>query len=113
LFQGATPSPRVFNLLFDHVHTIARAGGRGWMLWGSLTPSTSSGLADDTALNTKGPDAIPAMTILVQEVGACIDWAGMLVHMMKLKIVGVNFKTGERVTTDSVTAWGTICSFGS
>ncbi len=30
--QGATPSPRVFNLLFDLVDTIAHAGGRGWML---------------------------------------------------------------------------------
>ncbi len=63
--QGATPSPRVFNLLFDLVHTIARAGGRGRMLQGSSTLSSSSGLADDTALHTKGPDAIPAMTIMV------------------------------------------------
>ena len=43
---------------------------------------------------------------MVQEVGAYIDWAGMLVHMMKWKIVGVNFKTGERVATDSVTPHG-------
>ncbi len=27
--QGATPSPRVFNILFDLVHTIACAGGLG------------------------------------------------------------------------------------
>jgi hypothetical protein len=27
--QGATYSPKVFNLLFDPVHTIARAGERG------------------------------------------------------------------------------------
>jgi len=104
--QGATPSPRVFNLLFDLVHAIARAGGRGWMLRGSSTLSSSSGLADDTALHTKGPDAIPAMTIMVQEVGAYISWAGMLVHMMKSKIVGINFRTGERVATDNVTLHG-------
>ncbi len=66
--QGATPSPRVFNLLCDLVHTIARAGGHGWMLQGSWTLSSFSGLADDTALHTKCPDAIPAMTIMVQEV---------------------------------------------
>jgi hypothetical protein len=104
--QGATPSPRVFNLLFDLVHTIARAGGRGWMLRGSSTLSSSSGLADDTALHTKGPDAIPAMTIMFQEVGAYISWAGMMVHMMKSKIVGINFRTGERVATDNVTLHG-------
>ncbi len=104
--QGATPSPRVFNLLFDLVHTIARACGRGWTLRGSLTLSSSICLADDTALHTKGPDLIPAMTIMVQEVGAHISWAGMLMHMMKLKIVGVNFKTGERVATDNVTLHG-------
>jgi hypothetical protein len=46
------------------------------------------------------------MTIMVQEVGAYINWAGMLVHMMKSKIVGINFKTGGRVTTDSVTLHG-------
>jgi hypothetical protein len=46
------------------------------------------------------------MAIRVSEVGANIDWAGMLVHMMKSKIVGINFKTGERVATDSVTLHG-------
>jgi hypothetical protein len=39
------------------------------MLRGSSTLSKSSGLADDRALYTKGPDAIPAMTIMVQEAG--------------------------------------------
>jgi hypothetical protein len=82
--QGATPSPRVVNLLFDLVHTIARAGRRAWMLQGSLTPSSSSGLADATALHTKGPDTIPAMTIWSKKSGpisvgrAC----RMLVHIM-------------------------------
>jgi hypothetical protein len=46
------------------------------------------------------------MTIMVQEVGTYINWAGMLVHMMKSKIVGINFKIGERVVTDSVTLHG-------
>ena len=55
-----------------------------------------------------GPDAIPAMAIMVLEVGAYIHWAGMLVHMTKSKIVGVNFKTGERVATDSVTLYGVL-----
>ncbi len=64
--QGATPSPRVFNLLFDLVDTIARASGCGWMLQGSSTLSSSR---------------------------AYISWAGMLVHMMKSKIVGINFRT--------------------
>ena len=50
-----------------------------------------------------GPDAIPAMAIMVQEVGAYIQWAGMRVHMMKSEIVGVNFKNGERVATDNDT----------
>ncbi len=30
----------------------------------------------------------------------------MLVHMMKSKIVGINFRTGERVATDNVTLHG-------
>ncbi len=68
--QGATLSPWVFYLFFDLVDTIARAGGRGWMLQGSSTLSSSSGPADDTAIHTKGQDAIPAKTIMVQEVGA-------------------------------------------
>jgi hypothetical protein len=76
------------------------------MLRGSSTLSSSSGLADDRALHTKSPDAIPAMTIMVQEVGAYISWAGMLVHMMKSKIMGINFRTGERVATDNVTLHG-------
>ena len=79
--QGDTTraSPRVFNLLFDRdldlVHVIARAGanGRGWTLQNSIAPSSSSGLADDTALHTEGPDAIPVMAIMVQEVGAHIN----------------------------------------
>ena len=60
----------------------------------------------DTALHTEGPDAVPAMSIMVQEIGAYIDWAGMLVHMTKSKIVGFNFRTGERVATDSITLYG-------
>jgi len=111
--QGATPSPRVFNLLFDPVHSIARASGRGWKLQGSSVPSSTSGFADDTALHTEGPDAVPAMSIMVQEIGAYIDWAGMLVHMMKSKIVGFNFRTGERVATDSITLYGVFRSPGT
>ncbi len=76
------------------------------VLGSSLASSSLSGLADDTALNAKGQDAIPAMAIMVQEVGAYINWAGMLVHMMKSKIMRVNFKTGERVGRDSVTLNG-------
>jgi hypothetical protein len=76
------------------------------MLRGSSTLSSSSGLADDTALHTKGQDAIPAMTIMVQEVWAYISWAGMLVHMTKSKIVEINFKTRERVATDNVILHG-------
>jgi hypothetical protein len=75
--QGAIPSPRVFSLPFDLVHTVARAGGRRWMFRGSSTLSSSSGLADDTALHTEGLDAIPAMTIMVQEVGAYISWGNL------------------------------------
>ena len=40
--QGATPSPRVFNLLFDSAHIIARASGRGWTLQSGLAPSSST-----------------------------------------------------------------------
>ena len=48
------------------------------------------------------------MAIMVQEVGAYIHWAGMLVHMIKSKIVGVNFKTGELVVTVNVTLHGVL-----
>ncbi len=59
---------------------------RGCTLQGKI-PTGSSGLAhnfaDDSPLHTDGPDAVPAMAIMVPEVAAYLEWAGMEVNVPK------------------------------
>ena len=71
--QGTPPSPRVFNITFDPVHTIVRACTQGCTLQESIG---SSGFADDSPLHTDGPDAIPALAIMVPGVAGYVEWAG-------------------------------------
>ena len=61
--QGAQPSPRIFGLTFDPVHSVVRESRRGCTLQGAIEPTGSSGFAVDTPLHTDGPDAVPAMAI--------------------------------------------------
>ena len=71
-----------------------------------MTPSGSSGFADDSTLHTAGPDAIPSMRILVSEVGPFIDWLGLYINMKKSFISAIDFSTNNPVATDSITLHG-------
>jgi hypothetical protein len=57
-------------------------------------------LADDTAAQTDGPDAVRAMSNLVQVVCPVLEWTGRLVKTKKSKIVGVDMKTVKSIETD-------------
>ncbi len=48
---------------------------------GAIEPTGSSGFADDTPLHTDGPDAVPAMEILVTKTADYLQWAGMDIHL--------------------------------
>jgi hypothetical protein len=77
--QGAPPSSSVFTVVFDPVHVIIRACGRGVLIpvkTGTITTG-SSGFVDDTGLHTGGPDAVPAMRVLVTMVGSYLFWVGL------------------------------------
>jgi hypothetical protein len=104
--QGAPPSPRIFNITFDPVHTIVRACKRGCTLQGTIDPTGSSGFADDSPLHTDGPDAIPAMALMVPAVAGYVEWAGMEINLKKCGITAVDMRTGLRVATDSITLHG-------
>ncbi len=106
--QRAPPSSSVFNVVYDPVHAIIRASGRGSSVpvqHGTITTG-SSGFADDTGLHTGGPDAIPAMCVMVTMVGSYLFWVGLTVNMPKSAISAINFATGRQVATDSITLNG-------
>ena len=67
--QGAHPSPLVYVVTFNPIHVIARVCGRGCSMPG-LTPSGSSGLADDTTFHTDGVNAVSSMQAIVSPAGA-------------------------------------------
>ncbi len=104
--QGAPPSPRIFNITFDPVHTIIRARKRGCTLNGTIDPTGSSGFTDDSPLHTDGPDAISAMAIMVPMVAGFPEWAGMEIQLDKCGISAIDMRTGQRVATDSITLHG-------
>lgn len=81
--QGAPPSPSVFDVAIDPMHSIVRDCRRGCTLQGSIDPTGSSGFADDSPLHTDGPDAVQSMAILVPKVAAYIEWAGMEINVPK------------------------------
>ena len=105
-FQGAPSSPTMFILTFDPFHKIIRANGRGCYIPALNTPTGSSPFADDSNLHTDGPDAIPAMRILVASVGAFVQWLGLFVNMPNSYISAIDFSTGQSVATDSITLDG-------
>ncbi len=104
--QGAQPSPLIFSTTLDPVHAVVRDSKRGCSLQGNIAPTGSSGLADDTPLHTDGPDAIPAMAILVSKVAGYLEWAGMEINLKKCGITAMDMRTGQRVATDSITVHG-------
>ena len=104
--QGAQPSPRIFGLTFDPVHSVVRESRRGCTLQGAIEPTGSSGFADDTPLHTDGPDAVPAMAILVTKTADYLQWAGMDIPLKKCGVTAMDMRNGQRVATDSITLRG-------
>ena len=96
----------VFSLVIDPIHSIVRSCSRGCTLQGSIAPTGSSGFADDSPLHTDGPDAVPAMAIMVPRVAAYVEWAGMEINMAKSPVTAMDMQTGQRVATDSITLHG-------
>ena len=106
VMQGAQPSPRTYILVIDPIHTLVRFCNRCRPAADHLELSGSGGFADDTNLMTDGPDAVSAMCIQVQYVGAYLEWTGQLVQTNKSEIVGVDRRTGRPIATDSITLHG-------
>ena len=59
----------------------------------------SSGTSD-------GPDAVPAMAILVTKTADYLQWAGMDIHLKKCGVTAMDMRNGQRVATDSITLRG-------
>jgi hypothetical protein len=57
-------------------------------------------------VHTDGPDAIPAMSILVNRAGAFVHWLGLQINMQKSYISAIDFSTDLPVATDSITLNG-------
>jgi ribonuclease HI len=106
VMQGAQPSPKTYILVIDPIHTLIRFCNRNRPAADNLELSGSGGFADDTTLKTDGPDAVPAMCIQVQYVGAYLEWTGQLVQTNKSEIVGADLRTGQALATDSITLHG-------
>ena len=104
--QGDPPSATMFIMVYDPFHKIVRACRRGCSTPAWPLPSGSSGFADDSNMHTAGPDAIPAMQVLVSAVSPFLVWLGLLVNMTKSFISAFDFGTGKVVATDSVTLHG-------
>ncbi len=83
-----------------------RESQRACTLQGNINPTGSSGFADDTLLHMDGPDAVPAMAILVTKTVGYLEWAGMEIHMKKCRIIAMDIRTGQQVATDSLTLHG-------
>jgi hypothetical protein len=53
-----------------------------------------------------GPDAIPAMSILVNGTGAFVPWLGLQINTQKSYISAIDFSTDQPVATDCITLNG-------
>ena len=69
-------------------------------------PTGSNPFAVDSNLHTDGPEAIPAMSMLVTSVGAYIHWLGLFVNMLKSYISAIDFSNSQPIATDSITLNG-------
>ena len=104
--QGAQPSPRIYGVVFNPIQVLIRFLKRKWTTTDGIDPSGANVFADDTAAKTDGPDAVPAMSHLVQAVCLVLEWTGQLVQSKNSKIVGVDMTTGRSIATDSITLNG-------
>ena len=98
--QGAPPSSTVYCLIYDPILKMIRACHRGCSMQEGSTPSGASCLADDLLLHTEGPDAVPAMNIMVNAIAPILKWTGLEVHMIKSQCTGINHVTRTQVATD-------------
>ncbi len=55
---------------------------------------------------TEGPDAVPAMNIMVNAIAPILKWTGLEVHMIKSQCNGINHAKGTQVATDSISLNG-------
>ncbi len=90
-FQGTQPSPWRFNITFDPVHALPSlcACKRGCTTQADMDPTSSSGVADNSLLQTDSPDAIPAMVVVVPMVAGYLRWEGMEENMEKYGVSAV------------------------
>jgi hypothetical protein len=95
--QGATPSPPFFIT----VHAIGHYR-RGCTLQGRIAPTGSDVFAGNSTLHTNGPDAIPALAVMVPPVADFLEWAGVESNLKKYGITAMYMRTGQRLATDSV-----------
>ena len=72
LCEGAPPSALLFEITFDLFTTSIWALQRGCTVEALEDPSGSSLCADDMVLHSDGPDAIPAMRVMVNAGGSYI-----------------------------------------
>ena len=103
VLQGAPTSPNVFNVAFNPIHVLVQACKRGCAPLAGSEPMGTSGFCDDTTMHSDGPDAVPAMQVMVTAVAPFLEWLGLLLNMLKSKISAINHATGLPVATDSIT----------
>ena len=96
----------MFILTPDPFHNMVRASWRSCYIPAWNTPAGSSPFVDDSDLHTDGPDAIPAMSLLVTSLGASVLWLRLFVNMPKSYISAIDFSTGQAVATYSITLDG-------
>jgi len=105
-WQGNTLSPDLFISILNPAHAMIEASGRGCSVTALQSPDGSSGYADDAQYRTDGPDAIPAMQVIVDKGAVFLDWIGMSVNMNKSGISAIDYATGKTVDTSSITLKG-------
>ncbi len=78
-----------------------------------LTPSGSSGFADNTTFHTDGVNAVSSMQAIVFLAGKFLTWTGQMVNMLKSKISAIDFAYGQIVATDNIRLSGVAfrCNF--
>ena len=95
-------------MTYDPFPTLIRALQRGCTVEALEDPSGSSPFADEMALHSDGPDAIPAMHVMVNAGGAYLQWLGLFVNIQKSYKCAVNLADGLPMATDSITLRGSL-----
>ena len=85
---------------------MVRASGRGCQAIGMDQPLGTSGFVDDTCCHTGGPDAIPAMQVIMHIIIPAYIWLGMFLNMKKSVISAMDHSTGFAMPTNNITVNG-------